>query len=118
MFTSSPSLYHYGNTVFYGLLNCKFSDEVMSALRTATNEVGEENVFKVGIFKTDNAISNTYVECDTEPSVNSTSRVCAYSLDTFTRFILRVMSVSEPFAALYAVINSSVKAMPAQINSA
>ena len=55
----------YGNTVFYGLLNCKFSDEVMSALRTATNEVGEENVFKVGIFKTDNAISNEYVECDT-----------------------------------------------------
>ena len=55
----------YGNTVFYGLLNCKFSDEVMSALRTATNEVGEENVFKVGILKTDNAISNEYVECDT-----------------------------------------------------
>ena len=55
----------YGNTVFYGLLNCKFSDEVMSALRAATNEVGEENVFKVGIFKTDNAISVSYVECDT-----------------------------------------------------
>lgn len=55
----------YGNTVFYNLLDTSFSDEVMSALRTATNEVGEENVFKVGIFKTDNAISVSYVECDT-----------------------------------------------------
>ena len=55
----------YGNTVFYQLLNGKLTDEVIAAMRSAIAEVGEENVFKVGIFKTDNAISASYVECDT-----------------------------------------------------
>ena len=55
----------YGNTVFYLLLDGKLTDEVIAAMRTAIAEVGEENVFKVGIFKTDNAISASYVECDT-----------------------------------------------------
>ena len=34
-------------------------------MRSAIAEIGEENVFKVGIFKTTNAISSVYVECDT-----------------------------------------------------
>ena len=55
----------YGNTVFYQLLNGRLTDEVIAAMRSAIAEVGEENVFKVGIFKTDNAISASYVECDT-----------------------------------------------------
>ena len=55
----------YGNTVFYQLLNGSLTDEVIAAMRSAIAEVGEENVFKVGIFKTDNAISASYVECDT-----------------------------------------------------
>ena len=55
----------YGNTVFYLLLDGKLTDEVIAAMRTAIAEVGEENVFKVGIFKTTNAISSVYVECDT-----------------------------------------------------
>lgn len=55
----------YGNTVFYQLLDGYLTDEVIAAMRTAIGEVGEENVFKVGIFKTDNAISSAYVECDT-----------------------------------------------------
>ena len=54
----------YGNTVFYTLLNGYLTDEVIAAMRTAINEVGEENVFKVGIFVTTNAISSGYVECD------------------------------------------------------
>lgn len=55
----------YGNTVFYLLLDGYLTDEVIAAMRTAIGEIGEENVFKVGIFKTDNAISSAYVECDT-----------------------------------------------------
>lgn len=55
----------YGNTVFYQLLDGYLTDEVIAAMRSAIAEVGEENVFKVGIFKTDNAISASYVECDT-----------------------------------------------------
>lgn len=55
----------YGNTVFYMLLDGYLTDEVIAAMRTAIAEVGEENVFKVGIFKTTNAISSVYVECDT-----------------------------------------------------
>lgn len=54
----------YGNTVFYGLFGY-FRDTNMPAFRAAVNSVGEGNVFKVGIFKTDSAISNEYVECDT-----------------------------------------------------
>lgn len=54
----------YGNTVFYGIFGY-FRDTNMPAFRAALNKVGENNVFKVGIFKTDNAISNGYVECDT-----------------------------------------------------
>ena len=55
----------YGNTVFYQLLDGYLTDEVIAAMRSAIAEVGEENVFKIGIFKTDNAISASYVECDT-----------------------------------------------------
>ena len=55
----------YGNTVFYLLLDGYLSDDKIAAMRTAIGEVGEENVFKVGIFKTTNAISSVYVECDT-----------------------------------------------------
>lgn len=55
----------YGNTVFYMLLDGKLTDDVISAMRTAISEVGEENVFKVGIFKTSIAITSEYVECDT-----------------------------------------------------
>ena len=55
----------YGNTVFYTLLGGYLSDDKIAAIRTAIGEVGEENVFKVGIFKTTNAISSVYVECDT-----------------------------------------------------
>ena len=55
----------YGNTVFYTLLGGYLSDDKIAAMRTAIGEVGEENVFKVGIFKTTNAISSGYVECDT-----------------------------------------------------
>ncbi len=54
----------YGNTVFYQLMGY-FSDAKMSALRAAINSVGEDNVFKVGVFKTTSAITDTYVECDT-----------------------------------------------------
>lgn len=53
----------YGNTVFYGLFGY-FNDAKMAAFRAAVNTVGEGNVFKVGIFKTESAISNGYVECD------------------------------------------------------
>lgn len=55
----------YGNTVFYMLLDGYLTDEVIAAMRSAIAEVGEENVFKVGIFKTTSAISSAYVECDT-----------------------------------------------------
>ena len=48
----------YGNTVFYLLLDGYLSDDKIAAMRTAIGEVGEENVFKVGIFKTTNAISS------------------------------------------------------------
>lgn len=55
----------YGNTVFYQLLNGRLTDEVIAAMRSAIAEVGEENVFKFGIFKSTSAISDAYVECDT-----------------------------------------------------
>ena len=55
----------YGGTVFYELGIGEFTDEKIAAIRAAVNEVGEENVFKVGIFKTESAITSTYVECDT-----------------------------------------------------
>ena len=47
------------------LLKSSVSVPGIAAMRTAIGEIGEENVFKVGIFKTDNAISSAYVECDT-----------------------------------------------------
>lgn len=59
-FSDSP----YGNTVFYGIFGY-FNDAKMAAFRAAVNTVGDGNVFKIGIFKTESAITNTYVDCNT-----------------------------------------------------
>ncbi len=55
-----------GQGVFDDLLgSVGLTDTTIGYLRAAVNQVGEENVFKFGIFKSTNAISDTYVECDT-----------------------------------------------------
>ena len=54
-----------GQGVFNDLLDVGLTDTTIGYLRAAVNQVGEDNVFKFGIFKSTNAISDTYVECDT-----------------------------------------------------
>lgn len=73
----------YGNTVFYGLFGY-FNDAKMAAFRSAVNTVGESNVFKIGIFKTDNAISNEYVECDTWYKVGMATNTLFMATESIT----------------------------------
>lgn len=73
----------YGNTVFYGLFGY-FNDAKMAAFRAAVNTVGESNVFKIGIFKTDNAISNEYVECDTWYKVGMATNTLFMATESIT----------------------------------
>ena len=54
-----------GQGVFNDLLDVGLTDTTIGYLRAAVNQVGEENVFKFGIFKSTSAISDAYVECDT-----------------------------------------------------
>lgn len=55
-----------GQGVFDDLLgSVGLNDTTIGYLRAAVNQVGEENVFKFGIFKDTIAIVDTYVECDT-----------------------------------------------------
>ncbi len=54
-----------GQGVFNDLLENSLSDTTIGYLRAAVNQVGEDNVFKFGIFKSTSAIADTYVECDT-----------------------------------------------------
>ena len=55
-----------GQGVFDDLLgSVGLTDTTIGYLRAAVNQVGEENVFKFGIFKSTSAISDAYVECDT-----------------------------------------------------
>lgn len=55
-----------GQGVFDDLLgSVGLTDTTIGYLRAAVNQVGEENVFKFGIFKSTSAIGDAYVECDT-----------------------------------------------------
>lgn len=54
-----------GQGVFDDLMDTiGLTDTSIGYLRAATEEVGEENVFRFGIFKTTSAITDTFVECE------------------------------------------------------
>lgn len=54
-----------GQGVFNDLLgSIGLNDTSISYMRAAATTVGEENVFRLGIFKSTSAISDTFVDCD------------------------------------------------------